>query len=222
MIEEPNILNKDSCNPENINEISGIPKEDLCILEDGGQTDDTISTITSDDEKFFFFEKYDKLRKEKRQKRLHERSIRRGLYSDYKPEISITHPVASSTLITPQSAPVVHYPLSTTIETSMTHPVACSTIKQPPSAKVGRPRKITKSPLKAKKKAPKRQLPNNKPNLSSKKMYIIYSSDSESNSSVSTITSDDAKFFEKDKYDKLREEKHALRAALRAERKKRN
>ncbi|CAO1417584.1 unnamed protein product [Diamesa hyperborea] len=231
--------------PVNVIEEPSIPNGDLCNPEDGNQTDDTISTITSDDEKFFFFEKYDKLRKQKRQMRLHERSIKRGIFSDYKPEITITDPVASSTLITPQSAPVVHSPLS------MAHPVASSTIVQPPSAtaqkskspyktamtppvrfsttiqqttaKVHQPRK-SKSPFKAKKKAPKRQLPNNKTNLRSKKIFLIHSSssDTESNSSVSTITSDDVKFFEKDKYDKLREEKHALRAALRAERKKRN
>ncbi|CAO1378066.1 unnamed protein product [Diamesa tonsa] len=244
-IEEP--VNKIE-EPVNVSEEHSIPNEDLCNPEDGNQTDDTISTITSDDEKFFFFEKYDKLRKQKRQMRLHERSIKRGIFSDYKPEITITDPVASSTLIIPQSVPVVHSPLS------MAHPVASSTIVQPPSvtvqksespyktnktamtppvrfsttiqqppAKVHQPRK-SKSPFKAKKKAPKRQLPNNKTNLRSKKIFLIHSSssDTESNSSVSTITSDDVKFFEKDKYDKLREEKHALRAALRAERKKRN
>ena len=238
VIKEPGKLNEDPCNPNeepsNPNEKPCNPNEEPCnsnvqIVDDNGsQTDDTISTITSDDEKFFSYAKYNLLRKQKHQLRLHERSIRRGLYSDYNPdptitsnETSILHPVASSTLITPQSAPASHN--LPCLSTTITHPVACSTVIQSSLSPVSRPHK-SNSPKKARKSAPKRPLPNNKSNLSNKKIYIIYSSasDSESNSSVSTITSDDVKFFEKDKYDKLREEKHALRALLRAERKKRN
>lgn len=241
IIEERDAVIEDPCNAfedmdviEELNEVN----EEL-EHEHGNQTDDTISTITSDDDKFFFFEKYDKLRKEKRQMRLHERSIRRGLLSVFIPGTHAQHPVACSTLITPVNETTIAHPvacstfkqppkeayvrpsLATVVETTIKDPVVCSKFKPSSLASAVHPRK-SKSPPKAKKPAPKRQSSNKSWKSNSKKIHVLESSssDNESDSSVSTITSDDVKFFEKSKYDKLREEKHALRAALRAERKK--
>lgn len=241
IVEECVAVIEEPCNAIEDMDVIEEPIENNEELEDehGNHTDDTISTITSDDDKFFFFEKYDKLRKEKRQMRLHERSIRRGLLMDFIPGTHSQHPVASSTMITPVNettiahpvacstvkqppkAPYVRPSLATVVEATIKDPVARPTSKQPPSASAVNPRK-SKSQSKAKKPAPKRQLLDPNWNSKSTKIYDIESSSSDtpSDSSVSTITSDDVKFFEKSKYDKLREEKHALRAALRAERKK--
>lgn len=170
----------------NVNEDLSNVNEDIADVNDH---DDTISTITSDDEKYFFIEKYNFLREQKRQLRLHKRCIERGLYSDYKPEL-----------------------FNNSIKSTTIQPLACSTLIHSPTK--------SKSPQIVKK-SPKRKLLKNKCNISSNQNFIVVS-DSDSNTSISTITSDDVKFFEKDKYDKLREEKYALRTALRAQRKKKN